>query len=351
MGLVPFIRTFNDFTIDDIDYAPFIAFLNTGLLTKSELQSLNKRENIKDLLQDIQASLEGKLAYLMQDFFTVQKDYKNFSDFWYSNKFSYSNLGTEFLELSGSEIITRYLNKDYSFNQIVINNFKKLLLINQNYNPNSVINLDFNKPFNYLYYHQKEADTLEYSGDNQQKMYFENIKLKKFEDFFVFNTIEKINLPIDTKDLNFISELYDIVDLYTPKNAFKLEIDLDKKDKKLLLLAAILVNIDKDKFEKIINNIIEEARLKGIYQNLKWSDYLICFVFSVSNLLNRQPLKDIKDKKFIEALIEICQEYEIHFEDCQLLANHYSKGDVSGDSKIIFDEIQKKIPTLIKEKI
>ena len=351
MGLVPLIRTFTDFESDKIDYAPFIAFLNTGLLTKQELQELNKKENLVDICQDMLTSLEGKMSYLMNDYFTVMKNYKNFSDFWQANKFSYENLGSEFITLTGSEIISKYLNKDYTFKQDVIDNFKQLLPDSNYYDLDKTINVDPNKPFGYLYYQDKEADTQGFIGRPMKKLYTESLKLQKFEEFFRTDAIEKTTLPIQTKDLIFITKLYDVIDLYMPKNVFKLDIELTKADKNMLIMAAILVNIDTEKFEKDVDNIIEEARLRGIYQHLQWCDNLVAFIFSVSNLLKRHPLKDLKDEAFINVFIKVCQEYEIHFDDCKLLANHYSKGDVSGDSKTIFDEIQKKIPTLIKGNI
>lgn len=180
----------------------------------------------------------------------------------------------------------------------------------------------------------------------------ERYTIKRFEDYVI--QVE----PSDTKkavqeialknvDVTLLNKLYDIADRYMPRSPMKEKVKLSIEEKHSLLTAAFCQVVDKEKYKKAIDDIVEECRLRGCYKELMNCKHMIECCFSIAKLLKADPIKSIKQTEFIDTLCKVFKEYEIHFEDCELLAAHYSKGDVSGDSQIVFDAIKKMMPKLI----
>ena len=182
--------------------------------------------------------------------------------------------------------------------------------------------------------------------------------IQKFEDFVI--QVPTSNKQTDTKkavteialkntDVTLLNKLYDVVDRYTPYAPMRPKNKLTVEEKHTLMCAAYCQVVDKEKYKRAIDDAVEEARLRGFYKELINCKNLIECCFSVAMLLKSQPINTIKQTQFIDTLCNVFKEYEVNFEDCALLASHYSKGDVSGDCQIVFDTIKKKMPKLIKE--
>lgn len=177
--------------------------------------------------------------------------------------------------------------------------------------------------------------------------------VKRFEDHVIqlepSDTKKAIqDIALKNVDITLLNKLYDTVDRYTPYAPMRDKVKLAIEEKHNLLSAAYCQVIDKEKYKKAIDDVVEESRLRGCYKELMNCKHMIECVFSIAKLLNADPIKSIKQNQFIDTLCIVFREYEIHFEDCELLASHYSKGDISGDCQVIFDEIKKKMPKLIK---
>jgi hypothetical protein len=181
----------------------------------------------------------------------------------------------------------------------------------------------------------------------------EKYTIKKFEDYVI--QVE----PTDTKkavqeialknvDIMLLNKLYDIVDRFTPRAPMREKVKLTTEEKHSLLTAAFCQVVNKEKYKRAIDDIVEECRLRGCYKELMNCKHMMDCCFSVAMLLKSDPIKSIKQPQFIDTLCNVFKEYEIHFDDCELLASHYYKGDVSGDCQVVFNAIKEKMPKLIK---
>lgn len=175
-------------------------------------------------------------------------------------------------------------------------------------------------------------------------------KIKKYNEYFQSPSKSAMQeLALKNADVNLLGKLYDTVDKYRPYKPLKNVIKPNSEEKFALLATAYCKVTNPEKYESVIEDAIEESRLRGLYGELVNCKNLVNVCFSISKLLNLDPIKSIKNNNFINTLIDVFKEYEIHFEDCELLHAHYSKGDVNGDSKIVFDVIKSKMPKLLKE--
>lgn len=175
-------------------------------------------------------------------------------------------------------------------------------------------------------------------------------KIKKYNEFFQTDTKSAMQeLALKNADVNLLGKLYDVVDKYRPYKPLKNVIKPNTEEKFALLVAAFCKTVSPQKYEKVIDDVIEEARLRGLYSELINCKNLINVCFSVANMLNIDPLKSVKNQDFVDTLISVFKEYEINFSDCGMLSSHYSNGDLNGDNKVVFDRIKEKMPKLLKE--